>query len=187
MGIAAPEVVLTTTNSDHAIAAVLDGGAELGFIETPGAPRGLRSRVVARDELVLIVPPDHKWTRRNRPVGAAELAATPLVTRELGSGTRDSLIAALRHTLGDAMTQSAPVLELSSAAAVRAAVLAGAGPAVMSRLAVVDDLTVGRLRSLPVTGLNLRRDLRAIWVGARTPPAGAIRDLLAHIATVAVA
>jgi molybdate transport repressor ModE-like protein len=186
LGTPAPEVVLTTTNSDHAIAAVLDGDAELGFIETPGAPRGLRSRVVAHDELVLIVPPDHKWTRRNRPVSAAELAPTPLVTREPGSGTRDSLTAALRRTLGDTMTQAAPVLELSSAAAVRAAVLAGAGPAVMSRLAVVDDLTVGRLRAVPVTDLNLRRDLRAIWVGARTPPAGAVRDLLAHIATVAV-
>ena len=186
LGTAAPEVVLTTTNSDHAIAAVLDGGAELGFIETPGAPRGLRSRVVAHDELVLIVPPDHKWTRRNRTVSAAELALTPLVTREPGSGTRDSLTAALRGTLGDTMTQAAPVLELSSAAAVRAAVLAGAGPAVMSRLAVVDDLTVGRLRSVPVADLNLRRDLRAIWVGARTPPAGAVRDLLAHIATAAV-
>jgi molybdate transport repressor ModE-like protein len=183
LGTAAPEVVLTTTNSDHAIAAVLDGDAELGFIETPEAPRGLRSRVVSQDELVLIVPPDHKW---NRPVSAAELASTPLVTRESGSGTRDSLTAALRHTLGDTMTQAAPVLELSSAAAVRAAVLAGAGPAVMSRLAVVDDLTVGRLCSVPVTDLDLRRDLRAIWIGARTPPAGAIRDLLAHIATVAV-
>jgi DNA-binding transcriptional LysR family regulator len=72
-------------------------------------------------------------------------------------------------------------LELSSAAAVRAAVLAGAGPAVMSRLAVRDDLAEGRLRAIPVAGVDWRRDLRAIWLGARTPPAGAVRDLLAHI------
>ena len=72
-------------------------------------------------------------------------------------------------------------LELASAAAVRAAVLAGAGPAVMSRLAVSDDLMHGRLRAIPVADLDLRRDLRAIWAGARTPPAGAVRDLLSHI------
>jgi DNA-binding transcriptional LysR family regulator len=79
------------------------------------------------------------------------------------------------------MLQPSPVLELSSAAAVRAAVLAGAGPAVMSRLAVADDLAVGRLRAITISELNLGRRLQAIWVGGRTPPAGAVRDLLSHI------
>ena len=180
-GRTAPEVILTATNSDHAIAAVRDGAADLGFIESPGVPSGLRSSVVARDELVAIVPPDHKWARRSKRVTAYELSQTPLVTREPGSGTRDSLTAALRSALGDAVEQASPVLELSSAAAVRGAVLAGAGPAVMSRLAVADDLAVGRLRAVEVPELNLRRDLRAIWMGGRTPPAGAIRDLLSHI------
>lgn len=180
-GVTAPNVILTATNSDHAIAAVRDGTAELGFIESPGTPRGLRSRVVAHDELVVIVPPDHKWARRSRDVSASELAQTPLVTREVGSGTRDWLTMALHQTLGDEMHQPPPVLELSSAAAVRAAVLAGAGPAVMSRLAVADDLAIGRLRAITVPELNLRRQFQAIWVGGRTPPAGAVRDLLSHI------
>jgi DNA-binding transcriptional LysR family regulator len=181
LGTPTPEVVMTATNSDQAIAAVRGGTADLGFIETPYLPTGLRSRVVGQDELVLIVPADHKWARRQRTVSAAELSQTPLVTREPGSGTRDSLTAALRTTLGDSIQQAQPALELSSAAAVRAAVVAGAGPAVMSRLAVADDLAIGRLRTVAVPELNLRRELRAIWVGGRTPPAGAVRDLLAHI------
>jgi DNA-binding transcriptional LysR family regulator len=180
-GVTAPNVILTATNTEHAIAAVRDGSADLGFIESPGTPRGLRSRVVAHDELVIIVPPDHKWARRSRAVSASELNQTPLVTREAGSGTRDSLTTALRLAVGDEMHQSPPVLELSSAAAVRAAVLAGAGPAVISRLAVADDLAVGRLRAITVPDLNLHRQLQAIWVGGRTPPAGAVRDLLSHI------
>jgi molybdate transport repressor ModE-like protein len=180
-GVTAPNVILTATNTEHAIAAVRDGSADLGFIESPGTPRGLRSRVVAHDELVIIVPPDHKWARRSRAVSASELTQTPLVTREAGSGTRDSLTTALRLAVGDEMHQSPPVLELSSAAAVRAAVLAGAGPAVISRLAVADDLAVGRLRAITVPDLNLHRQLQAIWVGGRTPPAGAVRDLLSHI------
>jgi DNA-binding transcriptional LysR family regulator len=180
-GATAPEVIMTATNSDHAIAAVRDGDADLGFIETPHVPSGLRSRVVGRDELVVIVPPNHKWARRARSLSASELSETPLVTREAGSGTRDSLTAALRQKLGDSIKQAPPVLELSSAAAVRAAVLAGAGPAVMSRLAVVDDVAAGRLRTVAVPELDLRRDLRAIWVGGRIPPAGAVRDLFSHI------
>jgi DNA-binding transcriptional LysR family regulator len=180
-GVASPEVVLTATNSDHAIIAVRDGDADVGFIESPATPGGLRSRIVTYDELTLIVTPDHQWARRSRSVSASELAQTPLVTREVGSGTRDSLTTALRQVLGDAVVQAPPLLELSSAAAVRAAVLAGAGPAVMSRLTVTDDVAVGRLRAISVPELDLHRGLRAIWLGGRTPPAGPVRDLLSHI------
>ncbi|MEU4427345.1 LysR family transcriptional regulator [Actinoplanes sp. NPDC024001] len=169
-------VVLTATNSDHAVEQVRDGAADLGFIEGPTVPAGLRSRVVGHDDLVVVVPPGHPWTRRRTGVTAAELAGTPLVTRESGSGTRDSLTAAL----GD-LAQVPPALELSTAAAVRAAVLAGAAPAVVSRLAAGDDLRTGRLREIPVAGLYLRRELRAIWSGPRVPPAGAVRTLLGHI------
>ncbi|OSC39886.1 LysR family transcriptional regulator [Mycobacterium decipiens] len=181
-GAAAPEIIMTATNSDQAIAGVHAGTADLGFIETPYIPTGLRSRVVGSDELVVVVPADHRWARRQRSLSARELSQTPLVTREPGSGTRDSLTAALSRTLGDSPQQAHPVLELSSAAAVRAAVVAGAGPAVMSRLAVADDLAIGRLCPVAVPELDLRRKLRAIWAGGRTPPAGAARDLLTHIA-----
>ncbi|BAV41095.1 LysR family transcriptional regulator [Mycobacterium ulcerans] len=180
-GTTAPQVILTATNSDHAIAAVRDGTADLGFVENPGPPTGLGSRVVGHDDLVVVVPPGHKWTRRPSPVTARELAETPLVTREPRSGIRDSLTVALRQVLGEDMVQASPVLELSSAAAMRAAVLAGAGPAAMSRLAIADDLAVGRLRAISIPGLDLRRQLRAIWVGGRVLPAGAIRELLSHI------
>jgi DNA-binding transcriptional LysR family regulator len=114
-------------------------------------------------------------------VGARELAQTPLVTGEPGSDIRVSLAVALRRSLGDDTQQVSPVLELPSAAAMRAAVLVGAGPAAMSRLAVSDDLAVGRLRAITLSQLDLRRELRAIWVGGTTPPAGAIRIFLSHI------
>ncbi len=177
----APQVILTATNSEHAIAAVRDGSVDLGFVENPGTPKGLATCVVGQDELVIVVPPGHKWTRRARGVTARELAETPLVAREPHSGIRDSLTQALRHVLGEDMEQAPPVLELTSAAAMRAAVLAGAGPAAMSRLAVADDLAVGRLSAVTIPKLDLRRKFRAIWVGGRTPPAGAVRDLLSHI------
>jgi DNA-binding transcriptional LysR family regulator len=176
-----PRVVLTAANSDHVINDVRANRADLGFVEGPTIPRGVRSRVVAEDELCLVAAPDHPWARRTRPVGAPELARTPLVTREPGSGTRDSLTAALQAALGADVEQAEPVLELSTASAIRAAVLAGAGGAVMSRLAVTEDLNTQRLREVRVAGVDLHRELRAIWLGPRVPPAGAVRDLLAHI------
>lgn len=183
-GDAAPQVILTATTSEQAIAAVRHGAVDLGFVEKPGPLTGLGSCVVGHDELVVVVPPSHKWARRSPVISALELAQTPLVCREPHSGIRDSLTVALLHVLGDNLRQPPPVLELSSAAAVRAAVLAGAGPAAMSRLAVGDDLAVGRLRAIAVPELDLGRQLRAVWVGGRTPPAGAIRTLLRHISSL---
>ncbi len=57
------------------------------------------------------------------------------------------------------------------------------GGAKLVEFAVADDLTAGRLREIRVSALDLRRTLRAVWVGSRTPPAGAARDLIAIAAS----
>ena len=173
-------VVLTAPNSDTVPQQVSSGAADLGFVEGPTSPAGLRSRVIGHDELVVVVRPNHPWAQRRQPLSPAELASTRLASREEGSGTRDALTAALSAALGRRVTM--PVaLALSSTAAVRAAVLAGAGPAVLSELAVAEDLASHRLARVPVGGVNLRRSLRAIWSGGTLPPMGAARDLLAHV------
>jgi hypothetical protein len=50
---------------------------------------------------------------------------------------------------------------------------------VLSSLAVETDLADGRLLAVRVAGLELGRQLRAVWAGASTLPAGPARDLLA--------
>lgn len=166
-------VSLTATNSAEVAAKVLAGAADVGFIEGPDLPAGLQEQVVARDRLVLVVPSNHPWTRRRKPVDAADLAATRLVQREPASGTRTSL----ERALAGLEPLATPLLELSTSTAVRSAVAAGAGPAVLSDLAVRDDLSTGRLVQVAVRGVDLTRRLRAVWpVGTRLPPAAA--DLL---------
>lgn len=176
------EVVLTATNSRAVAGDVLSQQADLGFIEGPESPRGVRSRVVSRDRLVLVVRSDHAWVTRRRPVTPDELAATALVSREPGSGTRYVLAAALAAALGPGREQVPPSLALSTTSAVRAAVLAGAGPAVLSELAVLDDLSSRRMTQIEVSGLDLERELRVIWTGPTQLPSGAARDLVTHIA-----
>lgn len=73
---------------------------------------------------------------------------------------------------------AAPLLELSSTTALKAAVASGAGPAVLSELAVSDELAAGRLVKIPVEGVRLTRELRAVWPAGH-PPVGPARDLLA--------
>ncbi|MDU0291498.1 LysR substrate-binding domain-containing protein [Saccharothrix longispora] len=152
-------VGLRVTNSETVVGLVRDGAVDVGFVEAPGALAGLSTRRVAVDRLALVVAPGHPWARRRRELTAAELAAVPLVVRERGSGTRDTL----DRALPDACP---PALELGSTTAVRGAVVAGVAPAVLSVLAVGLDLADGRLVEVPVA-LDLRRVLRAVWPGGR--------------------
>ena len=196
-------VALRAVNSADVAAAVLSDAADVGFVEGPVLPDGLRAEPVGGDVLTVVVAPGHPWARRRRGITAAELAATALVTREAGSGTRQFLEQALYGTGDRAVrgagagavrgagaglvplatglapgTGPAPIAELSSTTAIKAAVAAGAGPAVLSSLAVAADLAAGSLRAVPVSGLDLRRTLRAVWpVGRRLT--GPARDLYA--------
>ncbi|MFH8368256.1 LysR family transcriptional regulator [Streptomyces sp. NPDC018031] len=166
-------VSLLAGNSAAVAAQLLAAEADLGFVEGLDVPHGLDTAVIGHDRLVVVVAPDHRWARRRTPIDPAELAATPLVLRERGSGTRQVLDAALAAHGGLA----APLLELASTTAVKAAAVSGAGPAVLSRLAVREELAARRLVEVPVGGVSLRRDLRAVWPAGRRP-AGPARDLL---------
>jgi DNA-binding transcriptional LysR family regulator len=178
-GVPALSIDLQATNSEAVNDLVRAGKVDVGFVEGPGRPRGLRSRTVARDRLLVVVAPTHPWTRRRTPLTAAELAGTALVTREEGSGTRQALDVAL----SDHGT-TPPILQLSGTASVKAAIIAGAGAGALSSLAVSDDVALGRLRVVPVTGLALVRQLKAVWIGPKQPPAGAVRALVEIAARV---
>lgn len=174
-GLQPPEITMTATNTDRVVALVKAGEVDLGFVEGPEAPSGLRRRQVGTDRLVVVVGAGHPWAQRSRRrVSASMLAATPLVVREAGSGTRTVLERALA-----AYDRPAPVLELSSTAAVRSAVAAGAGPAALGAHAVSDDLATGRLVAIDVGDLDLTRVLHAVWREGPNPPEGPARDLVA--------
>jgi DNA-binding transcriptional LysR family regulator len=169
-------VALTAANSADVAQAVLADDADIGFVEGPDLPSGLRAAPVARDELTVVVGPAHPWTRRRHGIAAAELADTPLLSREAGSGTRRYLEQALHGQAG--LAPVPPLAELSSTTTIKAAAAAGAAPAVLSSLAVEAELAAGTLRAVTVHDLDLSRVLRVVWAAGRrlTGPA---RDLYA--------
>jgi DNA-binding transcriptional LysR family regulator len=68
-------------------------------------------------------------------------------------------------------------MELGSTTAIKAAAAAGAGPAVLSALAVRDELQAGRLVAVACPELSLKRSIRAIWPAVRPPSPAAARLL----------
>lgn len=171
-------VSLQMGNSEHVIEVMRRREADLGFVEGHDVPPELESRVVQEDALLLVVSPGHPWARRRSPVGVAELAATPLVLREPGSGTRQVLEAQLAAA-GLALSQ---LVELGSTTAIKAAVASGSGPAVLSRLATRAEVQDGRLVVVATDGVSLERSIRVVWQRDRTLSAAA-RQLLAQIGT----
>ena len=151
-------VSLVMGNSEDVVEIVRRHRAALGFIEGQRAPKDLSSRVVGHDDLVVIVAPAHKWAR-TAAVTAKELAVTPLVLRESGSGTREVLEASLQQ-LG---LQVTTLVELGSTTAIKSAVQSGDGPAVVSRLAATNEVEEGKLVVVPIEGLELGRRIRAVW------------------------
>ncbi|MCK2217233.1 LysR substrate-binding domain-containing protein [Actinomadura sp. ATCC 31491] len=165
------QVGLDVVNSADVAARVLGGDVELGFVEGPSVPEGLASRVVGTDRLVVVVAPGHPWARRRTALRGAELAATPLVVREPGSGTRETLELAF-----SGLHRAGPRLELGSNSAVKGAAQAGAAPAVLSAYAVEAEVAAGRLVEVPLAGLDLGRRLCAVWRRGRslTAPAATL-------------
>lgn len=156
---------LRIMNSQQVIAAISAGTSLLGFVETPDLPADLSFTSVWTDRLVIVARPDHPWAHQGRPLTEPELVRTPLVEREQGSGTR----AFLDHAVGRRRFE--PIVELNSNSAICQSVIAGLGPAVLSKLAVENELKAGRLAEIPFEQ-ELTRELRAIWDG-RHPPTGA--------------
>ncbi|MEG9224899.1 LysR family transcriptional regulator [Aeromicrobium sp. Sec7.5] len=174
-------VSLTATNSENVRTAVADGSADIGFVEDGADPGDLASLVVARDELGLYSAPHDPWAKQDSPLAPDEIVTRPLTWREQGSGSRRVVDDALAR-LG--LTATAPAVELTTTSGIRSAVSAGSPPAFMSRRSVRSDVEAGRLVEVPIIGLDLSRDLTALWVGSGRPPAGPVRHLLA-IATKA--
>lgn len=171
----ATAVRLITANSAEVERLVRAGAAELGVIESSALPSGLSSSRIGEDVLALVVAPGHPWAAR-AGAAMAEAADAALVVREEGSGTRRAWEDAVRARLGREPT--APAAVLPTTAAVRSAVAEGVGPAVLSRLAVADDVGLGRLAEVPLDGEELRRPITALWRGGPGDLPLAGRELL---------
>lgn len=142
-------IQLTIGNTAQAAEAVLKGTVELGFVEGQVEDELLMSEPVARDQLIVVVAPEHPWANRET-LSPAELMETLWVLREQGSGTRSEFEQALAN-LGLAPRNKRVALELPSNEAVRGAVEAGLGATAISASVAAPSLEAGLLRQVKFT------------------------------------
>lgn len=172
------DVGLAVENSAAVIAAVRGQRCDLGLIESISLPRGFPAEVVGRDRLMIAAAPNFSgaWTE---PITAEDLADVALLVREVGSGTREVVDAALADFGGASVAG-----EYWSNSALKIAATTGVAPVVLSELALRDEFRARRLVALPVDEtVSLDREFHAVWSPKRRLSSSA-RLLLDHLVSV---
>lgn len=141
---AAPDVAirLRVGNTDDIARALLAHELDVACVEGAALPPGLEVLPWRDDALLVCAPPDHPLARRRR-LEEADFADASWVIREPGSATR-----ALTEQVLGRLPPPRTRLELSQTEAIKQAVAAGLGIALLPEVAVRDALAAGRLRAL---------------------------------------
>jgi DNA-binding transcriptional LysR family regulator len=151
--------------------AVLRGDLELGVVTLPVRSQDLVVKPWIRDRIVLVGSKEHRLARRKR-VSAADLEGETVVGFEAGTAVRRLV----DRALDAAGVHLNVAMELRSVAAILQMVDA------TQSLAFVSELALGRARAaIPVSGLNIERQLALVWRADRalSPASARFCELLA--------
>ena len=158
------ELQLEIANTETIQNQLMEGSIEIGLTEGVIQAEHLDSEVFHADELVAIAPRGHPLLKQKR-VTARELCREPFILREAGSGTR----AVIERALSKHRLTIKPILSLASSEAIKRAVIAGVGLAIISRLAIGCELQIGSLAVIPVKDLAIHRPLHLQKLRSKTP------------------
>ena len=145
---------LSVGNSQDVINAVLDFRVDIGLIEGPCHSTEIISEPWLEDELVVFAAPSSTLTKG--PVTLEQLAASPWILRERGSGTRELV----DYLLLSHLPRFQMAMELGNSEAIKHAVRHGLGISCLSRRVIAEQLQAGTLSEVPVP---LPRLVRTLW------------------------
>jgi len=152
-----PEIAVQLIIADTAQIAdwIGDGTIEIGVIGARLAQRDVIQKRLLDDEMALIVPSSHPLAGQKQ-ITLAQLHKEPYLARESGSGTLQSLTNSLARN-GYDINDLKIVAVMGSTTAISQGIKHGAGVSILSKIAVADEITAGRLAALTLTGIDLKR------------------------------
>ncbi len=160
-------ISLVVADTSEIIAKTVAGHIEIGVVGAKSSERKLQQAAIIDDEMRLVVPRGHKWARRRR-VDLSELIHETFIIRESGSGTLRSIEEQLQTT-GCSINDFKIVAEMGSTEAIRQAIKNQVGISILSTIAVADDVQAGLLKTIDVSGLNLKRSFYLTTHRRRSP------------------
>ncbi|HFQ7236833.1 TPA: DNA-binding transcriptional regulator YeiE [Citrobacter braakii] len=145
---------LSVGNSQDVINAVLDFRVDIGLIEGPCHSTEIISEPWLEDELVVFAAPSSPLTKG--PITLEQLAASPWILRERGSGTRELV----DYLLLSHLPRFQMAMELGNSEAIKHAVRHGLGISCLSRRVIAEQLQAGTLSEVTVPLPHL---VRTLW------------------------
>ena len=157
-------VSLSVSDTQTVIDDVADRELELGVVGAVRRRRSLDFEPLALDEIVLAVPPGHRFANRDVPL--EELEQESHIVMQEGAGVRQVIEAELRR-VGLRLRELNARLELGLQESVKSAVAAGYGVAFISRTAIEGELAAGTLGLARVRGLEPTRQIYVVRAHGR--------------------
>jgi DNA-binding transcriptional LysR family regulator len=169
-----------TGDSREMLDRLLAAEIELAVIGSRFTDKGANFSPLATDRLFLVTAAGHPWRNRGS-LPLEELASEPIILRENGSGSGETLQRAL-ISAGFSPDRLKVAARLGSNEAVRQAVSAGYGCAFLSSLSIRRELESGELCKIEVEGLTVERHfwLATLKNRAISPAAKVFCDMLNH-------
>jgi DNA-binding transcriptional LysR family regulator len=163
-----PEVAISLSVNDtqHVIDAVARRELELGVVGAASKHRGVSFEPFFQDEVVLAVPPKHRFA--GKTVDLDDLRSETLILMQEGAGVRQMVEDELTSA-GFKMRDLDVRLELGLQESVKAAVAAGHGVTFISRSSMEPELASGSLAAARVKGLDPKREISLVRSTGRTP------------------
>ncbi len=129
-----------------------DGLVDIAITEWEPDEQGFESRFWRSEEMVIILPPEHRHASQSE-ISLADLSAIPMIGGGQGTGTGTLL----REVLGPKANQLKTSVAMGSTQAVKSAVASGLGCSIVLRGCVETDLKAKALAALTLKGYELRK------------------------------
>ncbi|NWF75815.1 MAG: LysR family transcriptional regulator [Nitrospirae bacterium] len=154
------KIYLIVSNTKRVIEHLNSGSIDVGIAEGDVSRQKMVLKKLISDELLLIAPPDHPWSKR-KEVSLPELIKEPFIFREAGSGTRQIIEKFLaKHGVTPQDMKISAIL--GSTEAIKDAVENGLGVSIISRWAARKEIKYGTLRLLNLKEEKMVRDFYVI-------------------------
>ena len=137
---------------------VSERNLDFGFLSYDPMHPNLQSLEIHRDELVLVVLPNHPLAKQKQ-VTVKDLAEEQFVAHNVKTPSRTKIF----ELFAQNQTPLNICLELATLETIKEFVLLEAGIAILPRLAVEAEIKSGKLTEVPVKGMKIEKTLRLVY------------------------
>lgn len=154
-----PSVGVMVNRSEHkqVLEAIIDNSVDFGIVSLPVSDKRLTTVQIHRDEIMLIVPPQHSLAKLTA-VSLAQAGEFPILMPKTGR-TRD----AIEQLFEDRRIRPNISMELDSSELLKRFVAADVGVGFIARSNVQEDIKAGVLAAIPLADAQIRRDLALVF------------------------